>query len=62
MIIRRQVYDQTGDQMFACARRSTSEIRALFEREGIRFAHREVTLRLADWKGCRTLAMRNAMR
>ena len=38
-----------GDQWLV-RKKVYEEIRALFEREGIRFAHREVTVRLADGK------------
>jgi small-conductance mechanosensitive channel len=38
-----------GDQ-WVIRKRVYEEIRALFEREGIKFAHREVTVRLADGK------------
>jgi hypothetical protein len=38
-----------GDQWLV-RKRVYEEIRALFEREGIKFAHREVTVRLADGK------------
>jgi small-conductance mechanosensitive channel len=36
-----------GDQ-WVIRKRVYEEIRALFEREGIKFAHREVTVRLAE--------------
>lgn len=47
MIIRVKFMTKPGDQWLV---RKTvyQEIRALFEREGIKFAHREVTVRLAD--------------
>jgi len=38
-----------GDQ-WLIRKRVYEEIRVLFEREGIKFAHREVTVRLADGK------------
>ena len=49
MIIRVKFMTKPGDQWLV---RKTvyQEIRALFEREGIKFAHREVTVRLADGK------------
>ncbi|MEM6308854.1 MAG: mechanosensitive ion channel domain-containing protein [Pseudomonadota bacterium] len=47
MIIRVKFMTKPGDQWVA-RKRVYEEIRALFEREGIKFAHREVTVRLAD--------------
>ena len=38
-----------GDQWLV-RKKVYEDIRALFEREGIKFAHREVTVRLADGK------------
>ena len=49
MIIRVKFMTKPGDQWLV-RKRVYEEIRALFEREGIRFAHREVTVRLADGK------------
>ena len=49
MIIRVKFMTRPGDQWLV-RKRVYEEIRALFEREGIRFAHREVTVRLADGK------------
>ncbi|MFD2740439.1 mechanosensitive ion channel family protein [Sulfitobacter aestuarii] len=49
MIIRVKFMTKPGDQ-WLIRKRVYAEIRALFEREGIRFAHREVTVRLADAK------------
>ncbi|WP_432816621.1 mechanosensitive ion channel family protein [Sulfitobacter sp. JB4-11] len=47
MIIRVKFMTKPGDQ-WVIRKRIYAEIRALFEREGIKFAHREVTVRLAD--------------
>ncbi len=47
MIIRVKFMTKPGDQWMV-RKRVFQEIRDLFEREGIRFAHREVTVRLAD--------------
>jgi small-conductance mechanosensitive channel len=47
MIIRVKFMTKPGDQWLV-RKRVYEEIRALFEREDIRFAHREVTVRLAD--------------
>ena len=47
MIIRVKFMTKPGDQWLV-RKRVYEEIRALFEREGIKFAHREVTVRLAD--------------
>jgi len=49
MIIRVKFMTKPGDQWLA-RKRVYEEIRSLFEREGIKFAHREVTVRLADGK------------
>ncbi|MFA3918549.1 mechanosensitive ion channel family protein [Ruegeria hyattellae] len=49
MIIRVKFMTKPGDQWLV-RKKVFEEIRALFEREGIRFAHREVTVRLADGK------------
>ncbi|MEQ6204355.1 mechanosensitive ion channel family protein [Sulfitobacter sp. HNIBRBA2951] len=49
MIIRVKFMTKPGDQWLV-RKRVYEEIRALFEREGIKFAHREVTVRLADGK------------
>ncbi len=49
MIIRVKFMTKPGDQWLV-RKRVYEDIRALFEREGIRFAHREVTVRLADGK------------
>lgn len=49
MIIRVKFMTKPGDQWLV-RKRVYEEIRALFAREGIRFAHREVTVRLADDK------------
>ena len=47
MIIRVKFMTKPGDQ-FVVRRHVYTRIRDLFEREGIHFAHREVTVRLAD--------------
>ncbi|MEY8829872.1 mechanosensitive ion channel family protein [Sedimentitalea sp. XS_ASV28] len=47
MIIRVKFMTKPGDQWLV-RKRVYEEIRALFAREGIHFAHREVTVRLAD--------------
>ena len=47
MIIRVKFMTKPGDQ-WVIRKRVYEEIRALFEKEGIKFAHREVTVRLAD--------------
>jgi small-conductance mechanosensitive channel len=47
MIIRVKFMTKPGDQWLV-RKRVFQEIRELFEREGIKFAHREVTVRLAD--------------
>lgn len=49
MIIRVKFMTKPGDQ-WVIRKRVFQEIRDLFEREGIKFAHREVTVRLADEK------------
>ncbi len=49
MIIRVKFMTKPGDQ-FVVRKVIYAEIRELFEREGIHFAHREVTVRLADGK------------
>lgn len=49
MIIRVKFMTKPGDQ-FLIRKRVYEEIRALFEQEGIKFAHREVTVRLTDGK------------
>jgi small-conductance mechanosensitive channel len=49
MIIRVKFMTLPGDQWLV-RKRAYEEIRLLFEREGIKFAHREVTVRLADGK------------
>ncbi|MEP2030692.1 MAG: mechanosensitive ion channel domain-containing protein [Paracoccaceae bacterium] len=49
MIIRVK-FMTTPNEQWVIRKRVFEEIRALFEREGIRFAHREVTVRLADGK------------
>ncbi|WP_204112452.1 mechanosensitive ion channel family protein [Shimia biformata] len=47
MIIRVKFMTKPGDQWLV-RKKVYQEIRELFEREGIKFAHREVTVRLAD--------------
>ena len=49
MIIRVKFMTKPGDQWLV-RKKVYEEIRALFEREGIKFAHKEVTVRLADGK------------
>ncbi|PSL18749.1 mechanosensitive ion channel family protein [Shimia abyssi] len=49
MIIRVKFMTKPGDQWLV-RKKVFQEIRDLFEREGIKFAHREVTVRLADGK------------
>ncbi|MGA9409719.1 MAG: mechanosensitive ion channel family protein [Roseobacter sp.] len=49
MIIRVKFMTKPGDQWLV-RKRVYEEIRILFEREGISFAHKEVTVRLADGK------------
>lgn len=50
MIIRVKFMTKPGGQWMT-RKRVLQDIRALFEREGIKFAHREVTVRLADGEG-----------
>ena len=47
MIIRVKFMTKPGDQWLV-RKKVFQDIRDLFEREGIKFAHREVTVRLAD--------------
>ncbi|MCR9125727.1 MAG: mechanosensitive ion channel family protein [Rhodobacteraceae bacterium] len=47
MIVRVKFMTKPGDQWLV-RKKVYEEIRAMFEREGIKFAHREVTVRLAD--------------
>jgi len=49
MIIRVKFMTKPGDQWLV-RKKVYEEIRALFAKEGIHFAHREVTVRLADGK------------
>lgn len=49
MIIRVKFMTKPGDQWLV-RKKVYEDIRELFEREGIKFAHREVTVRLADGK------------
>ncbi|WP_227271719.1 mechanosensitive ion channel family protein [Roseobacter weihaiensis] len=49
MIIRVKFMTKPGDQWLV-RKKVYEEIRSLFEREGIHFAHKEVTVRLADGK------------
>ena len=49
MIIRVKFMTKPGDQWLV-RKKVYEEIRVLFEKEGIKFAHREVTVRLADGK------------
>ncbi len=49
MIIRVKFMTKPGDQWLA-RKKVYQEIRSLFAREGIKFAHREVTVRIADEK------------
>jgi small-conductance mechanosensitive channel len=49
MIIRVKFMTKPGDQWLV-RKKVYEDIRALFQREGIKFAHREVTVRLADGK------------
>ncbi|MEP3640041.1 MAG: mechanosensitive ion channel domain-containing protein [Paracoccaceae bacterium] len=49
MIIRVKFMTKPGDQWLV-RKKVYEEIRMLFEREGVKFAHREVTVRLADGK------------
>ncbi len=55
MIIRVKFMTKPGDQ-FIARKVIYAEIRELFEREGIQFAHREVTVRLADGKKAEDLS------
>jgi len=55
MIIRVKFMTKPGDQWLV-RKKVYEEIRALFEREGIHFAHREVTVRLADDKKAEDLS------
>ena len=50
MIMRVKFMTKPGDQ-WVIRRTVFAKIRDLFEREGIKFAHREVTVRLADETG-----------
>jgi len=54
MIIRVKFMTKPGDQ-WVIRKRVFQEIRALFEANGIKFAHREVTVRLADGANTETL-------
>lgn len=54
MIIRVKFMTKPGDQWLV-RKKVYQEIRELFAREGIRFAHREVTVRLADEKNAEDL-------
>ncbi len=54
MIVRVKFMTKPGDQ-FVARKVIYAEIRELFEREGIKFAHREVTVRLADGKKAKDL-------
>lgn len=54
MIIRVKFMTKPGDQWLV-RKKVYEEIRELFEREGIHFAHREVTVRLADGKSAEDL-------
>ncbi len=54
MIIRVKFMTKPGDQWLV-RKKVYQEIRELFAREGIRFAHREVTVRLADDKNAEDL-------
>lgn len=55
MIIRVKFMTKPGDQ-WVIRKRVFQEIRELFEREGIKFAHREVTVRLADGPATQNLS------
>ncbi|WP_299082618.1 mechanosensitive ion channel domain-containing protein [uncultured Ruegeria sp.] len=57
MIIRVKFMTKPGDQWLV-RKRVYQDIRELFAREGIRFAHREVTVRLADGKETEDLTPR----
>jgi small-conductance mechanosensitive channel len=50
MIVRVKFMTRPGDQ-WVIRKVVYAKIRALFEREGVKFAHREVTVRIADGKG-----------
>ncbi|MEM9737099.1 MAG: mechanosensitive ion channel family protein, partial [Pseudomonadota bacterium] len=50
MIIRVKFMTKPGDQ-WVVRKRVFQEIRDLFDREGIKFAHREVTVRIPDLEG-----------
>ncbi len=54
MIVRVKFMTKPGDQ-FPVRKLVYAKIRELFEREGIKFAHREVTVRVADNPDSRTL-------
>ena len=56
MIIRVKFMTLPGDQWLV-RKKVYEEIRELFEREGIKFAHREVTVRLADGKSADDLTL-----
>ncbi|MDG1470885.1 MAG: mechanosensitive ion channel family protein [Ascidiaceihabitans sp.] len=56
MIIRVKFMTMPGDQWLV-RKKVYEEIRELFEREGIKFAHREVTVRLADGKSADDLTL-----
>ena len=47
MILRVKLMTKPGDQ-WVIRKRVFQELSELFEREGIKFAHKEVTVRLAD--------------
>jgi small-conductance mechanosensitive channel len=49
MIVRVKFKTKPGDQ-WTLRTKVFAKLRELFEREGIKFAHREVTVRLADGK------------
>lgn len=55
MIVRVKFMTRPGDQ-WVLRKRIFHEIRELFAREGIRFAHREVTVRIPDMPRDRTLS------
>lgn len=56
MIIRVKFMTMPGDQWLV-RKKVYEDIRELFEREGIKFAHREVTVRLADGKSADDLTL-----
>lgn len=62
MIIRVKFMTKPGDQ-WVIRKRVFQDIRDLFAREGIKFAHREVTVRLADGQAEKdmTLAQKTAL-